>query len=299
MTKSRLVIFVIKLMATIRLQTAQKIGVFLGRLMWLFKLDQVRVSDINLKLCYPELSDVEREKMVRLSLQETCKTFMEVGMAWEWPTDKCLDMIREIEGKSLIDDAIARKEGILLLAPHLGNWELTGLYFSTLFNMAALYRPPKVAGLDEYMSEVRGRAGSELVPTDKRGVLRLFKLLRSGGVVGILPDQEPPFSGGEFAPFFGVEANTMKLVSKLVGKTGATVLCTYAQRLPNGEGFKLIIKKADPEIASSDLITSVTALNRSVEAVVREAPTQYQWEYKRFKRRRKGEAHHYDEGRVW
>lgn len=299
MTNSRLVIFVIKLMSTMRLQTAQTIGVFVGRLIWLFKLDHVRVTDINLKLCYPELTDSERKKMLKLSLEETCKTFMEVGMAWEWPTNKCLAMIRDIEGKSLIDEAIARKEGILLLAPHLGNWELTGLYFSTLFNMAALYRPPKLAGLEEYMSEVRGRAGSELVPTDKRGVLRLFKLLRSGGVVGILPDQEPPFSGGEFAPFFGVEANTMKLVSKLVQKTGATVLCTYAKRLPNGEGFKLIIKKADPEITSSDLITSLTALNRSVEGVVRENPTQYQWEYKRFKRRRKGEVHHYDEGRVW
>ncbi len=282
-----------------RLQTAQRVGAFLGRLIWLFKLDQVRVTDINLTLCFPELSDTEREQMLKRSLQETCKTFMEAGMAWEWPADKCLGMIREVQGKELIDDAIAKNEGILLLAPHLGNWELTGLYFSTLFNMAALYRPPKIAELDEYMSGVRGRAGSELVPTDKRGVLRLFKLLRSGGVVGILPDQEPPFSGGEFAPFFGVEANTMKLVSKLVEKTGATVFCTYSERLLNGEGFKLIIKKAEAEIASTDLIKSVTALNSTVELCVRECPTQYQWEYKRFKRRRKGEIHHYDEGRVW
>ncbi len=286
-------------MASLRLQTVQKVGAFLGRLMWLFKLDQVRVTDTNLKLCFPELSDDKREKMLRRSLQETCKTFMEIGMAWEWPTDKCLGMNRIVEGKEFIDEGIANNEGIILLAPHLGNWELTGLYFSTLFNMAALYRPPKVAELDEYMTGVRGRAGSELVPTNKRGVLRLFKLLRSGGVVGILPDQEPPFSGGEFAPFFGVEANTMKLVSKLVEKTGATVLCTYSERLPNGEGFKLVIKKAEAEIASTDLVSSVTALNRSVELCVRQCPTQYQWEYKRFKRRRKGEDHHYDEGRVW
>ncbi|UZE96134.1 lysophospholipid acyltransferase family protein [Alkalimarinus alittae] len=299
MNKARWVIFAIKLMARMRLRTVQRLGILLGRLLWVFKTDQVRVSDINLKLCYPELSEQEREALVRKSLEETCKTALEVGMAWEWPIEKCFEMIRVVEGQHLIDEAIAREEGILLLAPHLGNWELTGLYFSSMFNMAALYRPPKVKELETYMSTVRGRVGSELVPTDKRGVLRLFKILRSGGVVGILPDQEPPFSGGEFAPFFGVEANTMKLVSKLVGKTGATVLCTYAERLPNGDGFKIVIKEADRDIASDDLITSITALNRSVESCVRDIPEQYQWEYKRFKRRRKGEKHYYDKGRVW
>lgn len=299
MNKARWVIFAIKLLARMRLRTVQRLGAFLGRLLWLFKLDPVRVTDINLQLCFPELSDSEREALVRKSLEETCKTAVEVGMAWEWPVEKCFEMIRSVEGKHLIDDAIAREEGILLLAPHLGNWELTGLYFSSMFNMAALYRPPKVKELEEYMSGVRGRVGSELVPTDKRGVLRLFKILSSGGVVGILPDQEPPFSGGEFAPFFGVEANTMKLVSKLVAKTGATVLCTYAERLPNGDGFKIVIKEADSDIASEDLITSITALNRSVESCVRDTPEQYQWEYKRFKRGRPGEKHHYDKGRVW
>ena len=299
MNKARWVIFAIKQVARLRLRTVQKLGVFLGRLLWLFKTDQVRVSDINLKLCFPELSDQEREQLVRRSLEETCKTALEVGMAWEWPIEKCFENIRAVEGQHLIDEAIARDDGILLLAPHIGNWELTGLYFSSMFNMAALYRPPKVKALEEYMSEVRGRVGSELVPTDKRGVLRLFKILRSGGVVGILPDQEPPFSGGEFAPFFGVEATTLKLVSKLVGKTDATALCVYAERLPNGDGFKIVIKEADPDIASEDLITSITALNRSVESCVRAIPEQYQWEYKRFKRRREGEKHYYDEGRVW
>ncbi len=299
MSKTRVIIGVIKLIACMRLRTAQRVGTFLGHLIWLFKMDQVRVTDINIKLCYPELSDSEREERVRASLKETCKTAMEIGMSWEWPIDKCLGTVREVEGKHLVDEAMASDKGVLLLAPHLGNWELIGLYFSSMYNMAALYRPPKIEELEDYISAVRGRVGSELVPTDKRGVFRLFKLLRSGGFVAILPDQEPPFSGGEFAPFFGVEANSMKLVSKLVEKTGAIVLSAYAKRLPNGDGFKIVIKKADEEIASPDLFTSVSALNRSVEACVREAPDQYQWEYKRFKRRRPGEKHRYDEGRVW
>ena len=68
---------------------------------------------------------------------------------------------------------------------------------------------------------------------------------------------------------------------------------------PNGDGFKIVIKEADNDIVSSDLLTSITALNRSVESCVRDIPEQYQWEYKRFKRGRPGEAHHYDKGRVW
>lgn len=142
------------------------------------------------------------------------------------------------------------------------------------------------------MTRVRSRSGSELVPTDRRGIVRLFTILRGRGVVGILPDQTPRRRGGagaEFAPFFGIPAITMTLSSKLLQKTGAKALVTYAQRLPDGQGFKMVIREADEGIYSKDITESLTAMNESVERCIREAPTQYQWEYKRFRRTAPGE----------
>ena len=76
----------------------------------------------------------------------------------------------------------------------------------------------------------------------------------------------------------------MTLASKLINKTGAKPLITYAQRLPNAQGFKIVIQKAEPGMTSNNMTESLTALNRSVEKCIADVPAQYQWEYKRFRR---------------
>jgi len=203
--------------------------------------------------------------------------------------ERCLGLIREIEGEELLDEYKTGQRGLLLLAPHLGNWELAGLFFASRYKMAALYSPPNQPGFEEYMKTVRSRSGSELVATDRRGIMRLFSILREGGVIGILPDQTPRQEGGEFAPFFGIPTITMTLASKLVHKTGARPLITYAQRLPDARGFRIVIRNAEPGMTSRDMTESLTALNRSVEKCIADVPAQYQWEYKRFRRTAPGE----------
>lgn len=143
------------------------------------------------------------------------------------------------------------------------------------------------------MSIAREKTGSKVFPTNRKGVAAMFNALRRGECAGILPDQEPELEGGVFVPFFGIEALTMTLVSKLARKTEAAVVFGYARRLPAAEGFELVFKLADPAIYSEDLAESVTALNAGVEACVREVPAQYQWEYKRFRKVPQGRSDHY------
>lgn len=275
------------------LVVAQGLGRVIGLILWHAGGRNRQVTDISLALAFPEMEPGKRRSLARQSLIETGKTLADVPIIWERPVDDCLSMIREIQGEDLLDAALARQQGLVLVAPHLGNWELVGLYFSTRFSMAALYSPPKMKELETYMSQVRGRGGSELVRADRRGVLRLFSILREGGVVGILPDQNPDASGGAFAPFFGVNVLTMKLVSRLVQKTQARALVTYAERLPAGRGFRLVIDEVDERLYDPDTDVSVAGLNATVEKVVRRVPAQYQWEYKRFRKRPPGEPNPY------
>lgn len=276
----------------------QALGAFFGRLGWWLRTRSRQVTETNLAIAFPEKTPEQRRALARSSLVDTGRTMAEIAYLWERPVPQCLSLIREVEGLSLVDEAVAANRGLLLLAPHLGNWELVGLYFAERFNMAALYNPPPMAEMESYMSRVRGRSGTELVRADRRGVLRLFTLLRNGGVVGILPDQNPRRAGGEYAPFFGMNILTMKLASKLVLKTGARALVTWAERLPGGAGFRVVIRAADERLYGDNLVTSVAGVNASVEQAVREIPSQYQWEYKRFKRRPAGEPHVYDPGRI-
>ncbi|RCW66555.1 KDO2-lipid IV(A) lauroyltransferase [Marinobacter nauticus] len=286
----KLIKLIFRLLSLLGLRNAQRVGRLMGGVAWRLGGRSAETTRKNLKACYPELSEQEIESLGRESLCETGATALEIPLMWEWPVERCLNLIQEIEGEELLRDYREdSSQGLLLLAPHLGNWELAGLFFASRYKMAALYSPPNQPGFEEYMKAVRSRSGSELVATDRRGIMRLFSILREGGVVGILPDQTPRREGGEFAPFFGIPTITMTLASKLVHKTGARPLVTYAQRLPNARGFKIVIREAEAGMASKDITESLTALNRSVENCIADAPAQYQWEYKRFRRTAPGE----------
>jgi KDO2-lipid IV(A) lauroyltransferase len=135
---------------------------------WKLNGRSVDTTKKNLRACYPDLTDEQIEEFGRQSLRETGATALEVPLMWEWPVEKCLDLVKEVEGEELLEGYQAGKKGLLLLAPHLGNWELAGLFFAERYKMAALYSPPNQAGLEAYIKKVRSRSGSELVATNRR-----------------------------------------------------------------------------------------------------------------------------------
>jgi len=132
------------------------------------------------------------------------------------------------------------------------------------------------------------------VPTNVRGVAALLKALRRGETTAILPDQQPPPASGDFAPIFGVPAQTMTLVHNLIQKSGSQALMCAALRVAGG--WELHFMPTEEAINSADQQISLDALNRGVETIVALAPSQYQWEYKRFRARPEGFPSIYPKG---
>lgn len=297
--KSYILTILLRITGLLSLSAAQRAGWFIGGIVWRLGSGPRKVTDLNLKLCLPELSNAERHQLSYDSLRHTGMTALEIPLMWEWPVQKCLNLVQETQGLEHIDDALATGKGLILLAPHLGNWELAGLFFSSKYKMASLYSPPNLEEFEDYMIKVRSRIGAELVRGDRRGLLRLMSILKEGGVAGILPDQSPSGKTNAFAPFFGIDVKTMTLVSKLMQKTSANALVTYAERLPGGKGFRIVIDKAHPDLAHEDPVVAATALNKSVEGLIRRSPEQYQWEYKRLRHRPPGEPNPYRPDRIW
>ncbi|MBK8507178.1 MAG: lysophospholipid acyltransferase family protein [Candidatus Competibacter sp.] len=276
----------LQLAALLPLPLAHGVGALCGWLLWRIPANSPRrIAERNLALCFPELSIAERETLLRRNLQETGKLLLELGPLWLWRGDRVLALVREAaRDESALAAAARAKRGVILLTPHLGCWEMAGLYYSSRYPLTILYRPSRV-GLDELSREGRGRLGGNVVATDASGVRALLNALRRGEMLGILPDQDPGEEGGVFAPFFGVAASTMTLVSRLALKTGVPVFLTWAERLPGGRGFSLHLRALPEVTAAGSLEESVAALNREVEAAVRALPAQYLWTYKRFKTR--------------
>jgi KDO2-lipid IV(A) lauroyltransferase len=252
-----------------------------------------KVIDKNLTLCYPKLSLNEHEQLAKETLLETIKSFLELGIIWLKSPEYCLNLVKKVENENLIIDAY-KKGAVILLSPHFGNWELTGLYNSTHFkNNLVLYKRPKIKDLDFFILKARERNGANLVAIENNGIKKLFKALRNQQLIGILPDQVPELNSGEFAPFFGISTYTMSLVPRLAHKFNATVIFTYSKRLENSEGFIVNYFTASAKIYSKDIGEATTALNQDIEKCIAVCPNQYQWAYKRFKIRPKGEKSFY------
>ncbi|QEM82452.1 lysophospholipid acyltransferase family protein [Halomonas binhaiensis] len=239
------------------------------------------VTQINLDVVYPDITASERSCLARDSLMHSTATMLELGFAWQGKTEKVAASIVEVHGRELLDDARAHGQGIIVLAPHFGNWEILNFWLSSHFPFTAMYEPPKLAALDPIIRAGRERNGAKLVPTNPRGVAALLKALKRCEAVGILPDQEPAWGSGAFAPFYGRLAYTATLLPKLVSRTNARVVTGVARRLP-GKGYALHFLAADERVYSEVEVTSCTGVNASVEAAIALDPAQYQWEYKRY-----------------
>ena len=280
------------LLGALPLPLLHGIGVLLGQLFSLLPNRHRRITQRNLQLCFPEMGERQRARLLVQSLQETGKTFMETALMWCGSRRRILGLVREVIGEEHLSAALERGKGVILAAPHLGSWELIGHYVAAgkpNVPITCLYKPPRSPSVEAAMRLGRMHLGVQLAPTDASGVKILLGLLKRGEVAGILPDQDPLAGNGVFAPFFGIATNSMTLLPRLANKSGASVLVSYAERLSWGRGYRLHFIPCAPEVAERDPLIGVTALNADVEAAVRQCPEQYQWSYKRFRTRPEGE----------
>lgn len=273
------------------LSVSRAMGAGIARIGWWFSPRPVKVTCRNIDLCYPHLSAAERRHLAHASVVESGRLSFEINTVWQRDIPWLMSRIVAVHGESLVTGPASGGRGVMLLSPHIGNWEVMGIHCSSLGPMGILYQPPKQAYLEPLMRRARARMGATQLTTDVRGVAGLFKTLRKGEMIGILPDQVPEDAGGEFADFFGQPALTMTLVHKLVQKTGCQVVMCYALRRPGG--FEVYYQAPPEDIYSSNEATSLRGLNRAVEDVVAACPEQYQWEYKRFRKVPPGAERHY------
>lgn len=251
---------------------------------------EARVARRNLELIQPDALPAQREELQQRIVRTTARQAIETLRLWTRPHSENLALIRERHGVERFDAAIAAGRGVIVAAPHYGNWELLSQWLAWHTPLAILYAPPESDIGDAFLRRVRADDASAARVTQVRaegpGVRQLFKILKDGGVVGILPDQQPKQGDGEFAPFFGVPALTMTLLGRLAHRTGAAVVFAWCERIDSGRdgqpAFALHIETAPEVVGEADPVVAVTALNAALERIARRDPSQYQWTYKRF-----------------
>ena len=269
------------LTARLPLRVFRALGSALGGLFWISNSRKRRVVEANLALARRDLDDAARCELARQCVRECGISLVEVFGIWTNPR-RTLANVREVRGQERFDAALAARRGLILCAPHLGSWEVANYWVGARTPFATFYTQPRHPQAEMLLRSLREGGASIQFPIDDSGVRRVFRHLRGGGVVSIMPDHVPR-AGSVVAPFFGVPALTMTLLPRLAQRTGATVLMLFVERLP--QGFRVHFREPPAALLDPDPLVACTAMNAAIEACVRDAFPQYQWNYKRFKAR--------------
>lgn len=285
---------IFQLFAMTPLPLAHALGAILGWFFLIIPNKRRRTAKINLDLCFPEMQRGTRRRLLQRNMIELGKSVTEIGALWTRSNKNMRRLVRHISGEDKLKKALLRGKGVILGMPHLGAWEMVNLYCSMHYPLTTLYRAPPMSQMGILMRKARERFSARLVSADNTGIRALYKALERGEMVAILPDQVPSSrSGSVFAPFFGIPASTMVLLSRLALKTGAPVVFGCAERLPNGRGYHLHFLPAPSAIGRGSIESSASEVNSMVEQCARAIPEQYQWIYKRFRVRPTGEQAFY------
>lgn len=263
---------------------ARAVGAGAAQLAWLFNTRMVKATKQNIAYCFPNMPEPQQRRLAHKSIVETGKLALETPVVWRRDPAWVLNRIHAVHHAELVTHALQQGQGVLILAPHIGNWEVLNIYLASIGRMTNMYQPPKIKGLDAVVRQCREHSGAATVPTDRKGLLAILTALKQGGISGILPDQTPKEdSSGLFAPFFARHAFTMTLANKLITKSQCKPVFAYAKRVH--KGFEITFFEPHIDVASTHEQDAVTALSQGIEQCVNAIPEQYQWEYKRFKKR--------------
>jgi len=273
-------------------RTAEYIAPVLAAVVWYLVPRLRRVTRLNLRAVYPDMDSTQRNKIGRASMTHYARGIFEAGMLWHWPLERVYGFFDEAQGFDYAEEAIKAGKGLIVAAPHCGSWEMLNLYLHSKGEAAILYKPSKYPEVDAMLLDKRRRGGAEMVPATGTGLRRMYKLLKDGLFVALLPDQEPSGGGGQFAPFFGIEALTGVLLPRMAQRTGAPVIFAVCERRKGGR-YCVHLFEPDDSIYSEDMRTALTAVNQGVEQCIEVDSGQYLWAYKRFRNRPEGEESFY------
>lgn len=220
------------------------------------------------------------------AIAEAGRMVAELPWVWSVRTDRLRGAI-EWDGLELIQSTLSQRKGVIYLTPHMGCFEALpaahAMWLAPRFGpMTVLYRPSRSEALDRMAKAARAMPGVRVAPTNTAGVRSMLKALKSGAAVGLLPDQVPEEGLGVWAPLFGRPAYTMTLAGRLARHTGAPTLLVYSERLARGQGFRVHVRTIRLPLDDSDEAVAAS-MNRQLEAMILEHPSQYMWGYARYK----------------
>ena len=282
----RVGVFIFWLIHFLPFRIIVSIGNGLGTLAFPFAAERRRVGRINLKLCFPDMSETAREKLLREHFRMFARGLIERCIVW-WSSPERINRLIRIEGMEHFD-AIRGKPAILLV-PHFVGMDTGGQWIAQRVDTVCMFANQKNRYLTELLLRMRCRFGHQRLYSRQEGLRPIIKGMKENMPFIYPPDQDQGIRDGAFIPFFGIPAATMTSVPRIAKMTGAKIVPAITKMLPGGKGYVLTFYPAWENYPTGDDIADTRRMNEFIEQRILEMPEQYFWLHKRFKTRPPGE----------
>ena len=244
------------------------------------------IATRNLELCFPELDARARARLLRAHFGALGIGIFEFGRAW-WGSIDPLRKGTTVEGLEHIHAAQAQGRGVIVVSGHFTTLEVCGRLMCDHIPMAGMYRPHTEPAMEWAVRRGRARYAAAMFPKqDVRGAVRHLK---RGGLLWYAPDQDPSRGDAVFVPFFGHPAHSLTSTHALARMSGAAVVFYEHRRREDGS-YALKLSPALEDFPSGDATADTARVMGGIETMARNAPEQYLWIHRRFKRQPDGKS---------
>ena len=289
MNVSRLLLALFRRMSGLPYAWLRRLGNLAGVVLYYGVPRRRNIARINLRLCFPQMSDRERDALILAHCKFFARSFLDRFVLWYQPIERIREMV-QIEDAHYFE-AHAGKEPMILLAPHFLGMDAGGSRLSIDHTMFTMFANQKNKVFNEEMRKGRARFSGAIVLSRQDGLRGAIRKLREGVPFYFLPDMDLGARDSVFVPFFGVKAATVTSVGRLAQMTRAKVVPCVT--LMTDTGYRTRFYPAWDGYPGDDLEAATRQMNAFIEARVLEAPAQYLWTHKRFKTRPPGERDYY------
>jgi Kdo2-lipid IVA lauroyltransferase/acyltransferase len=283
---TRLAVGLLKLLALLPYGLVARFGDGLGRLLYRIPSKRRRIVHTNLKLCFPEWSDEQREDVAQKHFRHAIRSYVERSVQWFGSVEK-LEKLVEVDSE--IDLTDPDMPPTLLLGFHFVGIEAGSIFINHALRRqcGALYQPMSNPELEEIAKKARGRFGSDMASRADSARI-VLRWLRERKPVMLGADMDYGVRNSTFVPFFGIPTCTLTAVGRLAKVGNAQIVPFIGEVLPNYKGYRLKVFKPWDNYPSGDDDIDARRMNAFLEEHIPRMPEQYYWVHKRFKTRPPG-----------
>ena len=244
-----------------------------------------RTAVQQLRVAFPERDEAWARRTARASYAHVAREALAALRLARAGTDAVLRST-EVRGLDRLNAALAAGRGVVIVAGHFGNWEVSGAALAARgVPLDAIVQRQRNPLIDREIARMRERLGMRVIYRT-RAPKEALRALRGGRAVAFVADQNAG-RHGVFVPFFGRLASTHRGAALMALRTGAPVFLLTAVR--TGDDRYEVALEAVETARDGELEAAVERLTAeytaALELAIRAAPEQYFWVHRRWKTR--------------